>query len=226
MGAGEKKLMDKELKSFGIAGGGMSTPTMARTYTYEKGNKKQYNGALEWPSTKLIHPGNPFNNEIFWAKNILEIGCGCGRNLPWVMEATEADYWGVDPNYSMTNNFWELNNKSRYGNRTHIYNDFVLLPDDIKFDVVFVVFVFQHLGFRAPEGVMNVVDITREAMKHTRDGTIWWVFEHEREEPGWVDRWIDELSIDPEYHRKDVDEFEYLNHRARPHTLVIFKEKK
>lgn len=218
--------MTKEFKPFGIAGRHMDNALTARDFTYEKGIKHQYDGKREWPSTKLIHPGNPFNDDIFWAKNILEIGCGCGRNIPWVMEATEAEYWGVDPNISMTQHVWDLNDRSRYGHRTHIFNDFVLLPDDIVFDVVFVVFVFQHLGFRAPEGTMNVVDITREAMKHTRDGTIWWVFEHEGEEKGWVDRWLKELEIEPEYHRKDVEEFEYLNHRYRPHTHVIFKEKK
>ncbi len=211
--------MEKKFVSYGIAGREYEDSGQAKYHTYERGNRT-------WPSTKLLHPGNPFNYEIFCAQNILEIGCGCGRNMPWVMEATEADYHGIDPNKSMMSYFWELNDEKRYGDRVHLYNDWNEIQEGTIFDVVFVVFVFQHLGFRAPEDGMNVVDITREAMKFTRDGTVWWVFEHELEEPGWVDRWINELGIEPEFHRKDVDWFEYLNHRHSPSTQVIFKEKK
>jgi hypothetical protein len=222
---GEEKEM-KKFVPYGIAGREFSDADSAKQYTYTKGNEHYADGSFAWPSTKLIHPGNPFNDEIFWAKNILEIGCGCGRNMPWVMEGTEAHYWGIDPNPDMLKYFWDLNDQNKHGHRVHLCKDFSVIPQDIKFDVVFSVFVFQHLGFRTPANGMNVVDITREAMKHTRDGAIWWVFEHEREEPGWVHRWLTELDIQPEYWRDDVDWFEYLNHRHCPSTLVIFKEKK
>src|ERR1035441_6784455 len=102
------------------------------------------------------------------------------------------------------------------------------------FDFVLVTFVFQHIGFRPPFGQMNVTDITKQAMKHTHNGTVWFVLEHEREEV-WQDRWLQQCRITPDVYFKPggnhagggiipYPEFEIMTHRGNDNNLIIFKE--
>ena len=218
--------MDKRLIEFGVARSqniineaaraNVSVTDVARGYTYTTRDDDFF-------STPLVIPHNPFNAEVLAAKNILEIGCGVGRNLPWVYENTQAHYWGVDPNPVMLREFWNVTD-TKYADRATIVADFSELPRDLVVDVVEVVFVFQHLGYRNPQEGMNVTEITREAMKFTRPGTIWWILEHEREER-WMGRWFEDIGIEP-----DAFEFNYqgipeMTHRGSDSHLVIWKQR-
>ena len=199
---------------------------MGFTYTTSDGN---------CPPTPFFFDSNPFKNEMKSAKNILEIGCGIGRNLSILMENTNAHYWGLDPNKKMVKYFWEIQDP-KWKDRVTICNDFNEFPADLKFDVVISTFVMQHIGFRPPADQMNVLDISKMVMNFTQNGTIWFVFEHEREEQ-WQQKWLDELEIIPEYYFKPggnpfgggtiaSPEFENMTHRGNDNNIIIFKEKK
>jgi len=188
-----------------------------------------------YPPTPFISPLNPFNTDILESKNVLEIGPGVGRNLPFVMEQTNAHYYGVDPNVEMTKYFWDIQDP-KWKDRVTLCQNFKELPPEIEFDFVIVVFVFQHIGYRVPFGQMDIGDITLEAMQHTKVGTIWFVLEHEREEK-WQQRWLTQCNIMPEvYYKPGGDhagggaipypEFELMTHRGNDNNIIIFKEDK
>ena len=218
----------KNLVPFGVSIADYQNAHDAKGYTYTTRDG-------EYPPTPFISPINPFNAEILESKNILEIGCGVGRNLPFVMEQTEAHYYGVDPNEKMLKYFWEVQDE-KWKDRVTLCQSFDDLPEDVKFDFVMVVFVFQHIGFRPPDGEMNVADITKEAMKHTKQGTVWFVLEHEREEL-WQENWMSRCGIEPAvYYRPGGNhagggtlpypEFEVMTHRGNDNNIIIFKEDK
>ena len=185
--------------------------------------------------TPFFFESNPFRSEMLSSKNVLEIGCGVGRNLSMIMEHTDAHYWGVDPNLKMTQYFWEVQDP-KWKSRVTIVSDFKELPTDLSIDTVIVTFVFQHIGFRPPYGQMHVVDITKAAMQYTHNDTVWFVYEHEREER-WQERWLSELNIVPEYYFKAGGnhdgggtlpsiEFATMAHRGNDNNLIMFKEHK
>jgi cyclopropane fatty-acyl-phospholipid synthase-like methyltransferase len=220
---------DKEFKKFGIAAIDYTDADTARGFTYTTLQN-------EFPPTPILSPINPFNDDIITAKNVLEIGCGVGRNLPYIMEKTNAHYWGIDPNKEMLQYFWDVSDH-KYKDRVTLVHDWSELPAELRFDFVLSTFVFQHIAFMAPEGVMNVSDITRQAMKFTRPGTVWFVLEHEREQAGWQERWMKECKIIPEvYYRPGGNhagggtipypEFVSMTHRGNDNNIIIFKEKK
>lgn len=188
---------------------------VARGYTYNTNDN-------QFPSTRLDMVENPFVNEVKAAKNILEIGCGVGRNLPWIYENTDAIYWGVDPNPVMLDSFWKITDK-KYDDRTILMTDLCDIPIATTFDVVLSVFVFQHLGYRAPEGVMNVTDITQEIMKNTRSGTVWIVYEHEGEEL-WQARWFSENRIQPDVYIRNYRGLPELLDRGDGSHLIIWRQ--
>lgn len=189
---------------------------VARGYTYTTKDDG-------FPPTPLAFEGNPFNDEIRAAKNILDFGCGVGRNLPWIYENTDAIYYGLDPNPVMLENFWKVTDQ-KYTKMAFLLKSFEDIPKDMVFDVVVSTFVMQHLGYRAPEGVMDVSDITQEIMKHTRKGTIWFLHEHETEEPGWLDRWFTENDITPDFFELNWSGAPELTHRGNYAHLVLWRQ--
>jgi len=103
----------KEFVRFGAGAKDYISPEHARKDTYNTKNNKS-------PPTPLICKANPFNDEIKNAKFILEIGCGIGRNVPWIMENTNAFYYGVDPNDTMLKYFWSITDK-KWKNRVALF---------------------------------------------------------------------------------------------------------
>lgn len=188
-----------------------------------------------FPPTPFISSINPFNDEIFNSKNVLEIGPGVGRNLPFIMEQTSAHYYGVDPNEGMLAHFWEVQD-TKWKDRVTLCKSFEELPENVKCDFVIVTFVFQHIGYRPPAGQMNVADITKAAMKHTTNNAVWFVLEHEREEV-WQHRWMQDCNIKPAVYficggnyagggQIPYPEFESMTHRGNDNNLIIFQENK
>jgi hypothetical protein len=188
-----------------------------------------------FPPTPFISPLNPFNTEILESKHVMEIGPGVGRNLPFVMEQTSAHYYGVDPNEEMLKHFWSIQDP-KWQDRVTLVTSFDQLPSDVRMDFVIVTFVFQHIGYRPGLGQMNVTDITKAAMQHTRKDTVWFVLEHEREEK-WQQRWMVECKIIPSVYFKPggnhagggvipYPEFESMAHRGNDNNIIIFKEEK
>lgn len=188
---------------------------VARGYTYTMRDDS-------FPSTRLANDNNPFNDDVLVAKNILDFGCGVGRNLPWIYENTEATYYGIDPNQVMLDNFWVVTDK-KYKDRTVLMSDFSELPDGLIFDMVVSTFVFQHLGYRSPEDAMNVTDMTQKIMQYTRKGTIWFLLEHEGEE-SWLDRWFTENDIEPDVFELNYTGLPEMTHRGTAAHLIIWKQ--
>lgn len=192
---------------------------VARGFTYNTRDN-------QFPPTRLDMADNPFVADVLAAKHVLDVGCGVGRNLPWIMERTSAHYWGLDPNPVMLDSFWQITEpKPEWMLRSTLVDklDFDTYPIKPVFDVVVSTFVFQHLGFRAPEGVMNVTDITREILKYTRPGTVWILYEHESEEK-WIGRWCAENNIRPQVWMPNYMGLPELTHRGADAALVIWKQ--
>ena len=92
----------------------------------------------------------------------------------------------------MMNDFWDVVDKS---DRVKLFNDLNL---DTEIDVVLSILTFEHIGYRTPNNIMDIRDITFEIMEYTHPGTIWVLVEHEVEEPGWIDRWCGDFNINPD----------------------------
>lgn len=219
---------EKNLIPFGVSISNYADANIAKGYTYTTRDG-------QFPSTPIFSEFNVFSEEIKKSTNVIEIGCGVGRNLPIIMEQTNAHYYGVDPNELMHKYFWDLQD-IKYKDRVTLCKSFDEIPHNIKADFVLVTFVYQHIGFRPPIDQMNVVDISLEAMKHTKDGAIWFVLEHEREEH-WQERWLNILGITPDIYFKPggnyagggyipYPEFESMTHRGNDNNLIIFRENK
>ena len=77
---------------------------------------------------KGSYPKLNFDKKSYDGKKICDIGCGVGRNLPWIMENTSAIYVGLDPNTTMTDNFWEVQSQNynidSWKDRVILCNDF------------------------------------------------------------------------------------------------------
>ena len=206
--------MHKRLEAAGVASGDYKTPEQAADMTYLTSDGKLI-------PTPFDHEDNPYRDELADVKKVLEIGCGVGRNLPFFMEKTSAHYTGIDPNKSMLEHFWHFNKPTE---RAHIANKFDASIQGAGFDMVVSTFVLQHFTHRTAPDVMNSSDITREIMKHTKDGCIWFMLEHMHEDDGWLIRWMEEFNVDPEVY---IDSWEGPGMTDRgSHNLLIFKERK
>jgi len=224
--------MTKKFEQFGVCDRTFNTFKEAQAYTYTSdwdSNNPLGVGEDMWPPTPLIFEENPVNDYILQSKNILDLGCGCGRNLPWIMENTTANYYGLDPNKSMLDHFVIKNPewKSRVNYSTSI-EDF----NDVIFDVVVSTFVFMHIGYRPEPHQMNVQDITEMVMNNTRTGTIWFLFEHTNEERDWFDKWESYFSyrltkvLDRVNFPKEFDYMNRRNHLAGgSHLLRVYVER-
>lgn len=202
----------KLLEKYGVASGEFETANDAASHTYMKND-----GSL--PSTELIFPTNPFNDSVQKAKSVLDLGCGIGRNLEWIMLNTDAHYYGLDPNKSMLLHFWNIQD-SKWADRVTLVSSFDQLPD-IKLDIVVCTFVFQHIGYRTSDEQMNVTDITLEALKHCHDETVWIMYEHDWEEK-WLERWFDDVKCVPVVYDRDSTAIPNLFDRGA-HHLIIWK---
>lgn len=218
--------LPKDFEKFGLSVQPYRNANEARGHTYTT----RIDG---YPPTPFISSLNPFNAQILASKNVLEVGGGVGRNLPFVMEQTKAYYYNVDPNEEMLRYFWDIQDP-KWQPRVTLCHSFEELPDEVQFDFIIVTFVFQHIGFRPGSLQMNVTDITKEAMKHGKPGTVWFVFEHEREEQ-WQDRWLSECGITPAVYFKPggdafgggtipYPEFEIMTHRGNDNNIIIFQQ--
>lgn len=215
-----------KLKKYGVADKEYTNAQEAKGDTYTR-----LDGSF--PPTNLACVENPFTAELQTAKYILDFGCGVGRNLPWIMENTDAIYIGLDPNTNMTDYFWEIQNERGYSKedwegRVFVFNEFEEIPTSIKFDYVVSTFVLQHLGYRyeVPEG-LNITGITKSIKEKCNPDAVWFALEHDSEED-WIPRWTEECSINfKTYIRsyKGLPELADRDHTAPSggHHLMIFK---
>lgn len=204
--------MSKVLRSIGLSGQPHATPFDAARASYVTNQG-------DFPPTPLDMEENPLASEIPPAKYVLDIGCGVGRNLPWIMERTGATYIGVDPNPSMLQFFWAIQDP-QYLSRVRLYSDFESIPKEIIFDVVLSTFTLQHIGFRTLGDAMNVTDITKVILPQTNDFTIWIALEHEDEESGWIAQWATECEIMFISYERKYTKFSYLTHRGIPNLMI------
>ena len=215
-----------KLQKYGVAGKYYEDAETAKgdTYTCLDGS---------FPSTNLGCDENPYKEELTTAKYILDFGCGVGRNLPWIMENTNATYVGLDPNTSMTEFFWDVqeeqgHNINEWKNRVQIYSEFDEIPKDIKFDYIVTTFVLQHLGYRYINiDTMNIDDITKAIFTRLNNGAIWFSIEHDSEEY-WIDQWIKSNNLNLDVYIRSYKGLPELTHRDHTapnggHHLMIFK---
>lgn len=212
------------LVKYGVASKDYSNKDHAKGDTYTQINGK-------FPSTNIACPENPYKDEILNAKYVLDVGCGVGRNLPWIMNNSNATYIGIDPNTSMTQYFWDVQlsenpSAEKWKERTYIYSDISHIPSEIKFDYVITTFVFQHLGYRF-NITPNLDDITQRVIAKMKNGSVWFLIEHDSEE-NWIQRWIDANKIKLDVYirgYKGLPELTDRDHLATNggHHLMIFK---
>lgn len=219
--------MNKKLMKYGIASKNYEDAVSARGDTYTKSDDS-------FPPTNLACSENPYIKELTTAKYILDFGCGVGRNLPWIMENTTAQYIGLDPNTTMTKYFWEVQEQeghdtTTWKNRVTLYNEFSEIPSEIKFDYVISTFVMQHLGYRFINfGYFNLTDITQVIKSRMNTGGVFFALEHDSEE-NWIPRWLSESNtVLNVYIRsyKGLPELTDRDHTAPNggHHLMIFKK--
>lgn len=218
----------KVLKKFGVASENFSSAESARGATYTTRDNK-------FPPTTLACPGNPYITELNSAKYILDFGCGVGRNLPWIMNNTNAHYIGLDPNTDMTRFFWEVqsnegHNINEWKPRVTLINEFSELDTNIKFDYVVTTFVLQHLGYRyIVINGLNLTEITKKILSRMNDGAVFFAIEHESEEY-WIDRWLRECNIKLDTYIRAYKGLPELTERdfttwGLGHHLMIFKHR-
>lgn len=216
----------KKLMKFGVASKHYTEAQTARDDTYTKADGS-------FPSTNIACAENPYTQELYNARYILDFGCGVGRNLPWIMKNTTATYVGLDPNVNMTQYFWDIQQAeghdiSEWKDRVQLYNEFSEIPSDIKFDYVISTFVLQHLGYRYINfGYYNLTDITQNIFSKLNDGAVFFAIEHDSEED-WIPRWVRENNINFDVYirsYKGLPELTDRDHCAPNggHHLIIFK---
>lgn len=221
--------MSKTLKKFGYAGSDFTDLTTARGDTYTT-------KLDEFPSTNIACDENPFREQLETTKYILDFGCGVGRNLRWIMENTDANYIGLDPNTNMTQFFWDVQYKEHgsivdgWRDRVTVINDFSQIPLVVKFDYVISTFVLQHLGYRyIVINGMNLTDITQQILSLMNDGAVFFTLEHDTEEL-WIDRWVRECNIKLDVYIRSYEGLPELTHRDHctydGHHLMIFRKHK
>jgi hypothetical protein len=218
-------MIDKQLVPLGIAGKIYDNAWAASMDTYAIPTA---DGRGKCITTPLVFDANPYNDEIKTAKIIFEIGGGIGRNIPWIMENTVAEYVTVEPNPSMQEFFWELQDH-KWKDRVSIFTDFDELNaskyKNLNFDVVLSIFVFQHIGYRATANQFNITDITKATRMHCTPETVWLMIEHDSEEPGWIDRWMTENDILPQLFVRNFRGIPELTTRG-DHHLIIWREQR
>jgi cyclopropane fatty-acyl-phospholipid synthase-like methyltransferase len=210
--------MTKELVKFGVAAKDYDSAQDAASHTYMTRD-------AQLVPTPLIFGDNPYNKDVEKASIILDLGCGIGRNLPWIMANTSASYIGLDPHPDMHKYFWDVQDE-KWKDRVTLVKDFTELAtalDGKAIDVVVCTFVFQHIGFRPPEGQMNIADITVETRKLTTPSAVWIMYEHDGEED-WIGRWITETGVFPQVYMRNYDRIPELSHRGN-HHLILWKER-
>lgn len=219
--------MEKRLLKYGVASKNYDSMDFARGDTYTRADNS-------FPPTNLACKENPHVDVLKTAKYILDFGCGVGRNLPWIMDNTSAQYIGVDPNENMTQYFWDVQRSEGHDidawkTRVTLYNDFALIPEDIKFDYVVSTFVLQHLGYRFiyPDR-LNLTDITQNILSRMNDGAVFFAIEHDSEE-NWIPRWVVENKINLDVYIRSyrgLPELMDRDHTAPNggHHLIIFRK--
>lgn len=215
----------EKLKKFGVANKEYQNAEAAKGDTYTR-----LDGSF--PPTNLACDENPFIEQLKQSKYILDLGCGVGRNLPWIMENTSATYIGLDPNTSMTDYFWDIQKQRGYDpdlwkDRVLVFNEFEEIPADISFDYVVSTFVLQHLGYRyIVPGGLNLTGITQQVLSKCNEGAVWFALEHDSEED-WIPRWTSECNINLDVYirsYKGLPELADRDHTAPNggHHLMIF----
>lgn len=207
----------KFLHPYGVSYKQFTDPVEARGFTYTTKDDR-------CPSTPIIFDDNPYNENIKNARYVLDVGCGIGRNLQGVMENTNAVYYGFDPNPDMMKFFWNWQD-TKYKDRVILVGSLDDIPSEMKFDLVLITFVFQHIGYMPLGSVMNVADIGKEVSRFTQPETVWEMYEHDGEND-WIQRWFDDMKIDAKNitYKRNYTEFSELIDRGSNHHLILFKE--
>ena len=122
--------------------------------------KEDYNRIAEAFSETRQHVWKDFDRFLpYYAADfsVLDLGCGNGRLLKWLEEQGVADYLGVDQAEGMIEAAREL-----HPGRDFEVADMALFETEVRFDAVFAMASFHHLG---PKDQLDVLRRWRGLLK-------------------------------------------------------------
>lgn len=207
-----------KLVAYGFTGSmRFDTAAAAAYWTYQTRDGRLVPTPLDFPG---IDRRDEVRETVERASAVMEIGCGIGRNMPWIMDHSAAHFYGVEPNADMFRFFWDVQDR-KHAPRVTLSPE--LFPETVKADVVLTVMALQHLAVKPPAGAMDHVEITREVIRRNcRPGTLWVHFESECD-GDWLNDWTRACGITPLVYWRNYDGIPELNHRLSTHHLIVWR---
>jgi len=120
----------------------------------------------------LGYCGSDYLNNM---SKVLEIGCGCGRNAQFFIEKTPwIKYYGFDPN-SVALKYFKRQNfpKDKYYISKNMDKEIMFQ----EYDMIFFIFVLQHIGFLKDESIFDSIRITKNLFDNLKIGGYWISYE-------------------------------------------------
>lgn len=121
-------------------------------------------------------------------KNVLEIGCGTGRNAQFFLNQTDhINYYGFDQSktslkYFKKNKYWDFTDKEH---RFYVSNEVDEKILGQKYDLIFSTFVLQHIGFTSPVGIHNATSLTECLFDYLKVDGYWMSYELSQGQNEW-----------------------------------------
>jgi len=170
-------------------------------------------------------------NLIDKAKNVLEIGCGCGRNAQFFSNkeynTEHIKYYGIDTSetslkYFYNNSYYKLSKDLYY--TTKELDETIL---SIKYDLIFTCYTLQHIGINKDVGAYTSIELTEKLLKNLKTNGYWISYEHRIGQNRWNPKeWLEACFHASEYEVKYHDSV-FLDGCDKPkHVLMIVKKNK
>ena len=154
--------------------------------------------------------------------NVLEIGCGWGRNAQWFKDKININYYGFDTSQTSLRYFNDLQlPKERF--YTSLDIDQVILSQ--KYDLIFSTFVLQHIGFYGGD-ILDVNGITKSLIPLLNFCGFWFSYELGGGQNSWnVGVWIENCFNNDQYKVKRLDnsKLEGSDKYGLHHLIIVEK---
>ena len=153
-----------------------------------------------------------YGNLIDKASNVLEIGCGWGRNAQYFINEKHINYYSFDPSPTSLMYFKRLNLSS---DRFYISHDLDNKITSNKYDLIFSTFVLQHVGFLpgntlVDDNTLDSESLTQTLLQNLKVGGFWVSYESRCGQMGWnPDVWLKRIF-------ENNDNYKILNRDESP----------
>ena len=146
----------------------------------------------EWNKYKKILPNyelqfinwiSPLTKKEFYNKNVLDAGCGMGRNSYWVALYGAKKVIGFD--YNMLSINVAKENLKIFNNVEILYDSIYKINYKEEFDIVFSIGVIHHLQYPS-EAIKKLIQATRSGGR-----ILIWVYSYEGNE--WITKYINPI---------------------------------